>query len=146
MSCQGELSIATPDGHQLSFGKDNNTDQIHAEHPRNLGKPMEKREVESLIPFFWPAKAPASRVKTILDPFAFLTGPIIISDYYQKGFSPRCEAQIPFGLVPYVKPGACPAYYNGCGAENGIKVPDLRFGDCCNNHDLCYGKWTCADL
>jgi hypothetical protein len=34
---------------------------------------------------------------------------------------------------------------NGCGPENGIKVPDkfgrAKFVDCCNPHDRCYG--TC---
>ncbi|KAJ4148571.1 hypothetical protein LMH87_003035 [Akanthomyces muscarius] len=32
---------------------------------------------------------------------------------------------------------------NGCGAKDGIKVPDLSFGECCNNHDICYG--TCSE-
>ncbi|KAG2428473.1 hypothetical protein HXX76_011591 [Chlamydomonas incerta] len=30
--------------------------------------------------------------------------------------------------------------YNGCGADNGIKVPEFTFGSCCNSHDLCYGR------
>ncbi|XWX00327.1 hypothetical protein V2A60_008347 [Cordyceps javanica] len=32
---------------------------------------------------------------------------------------------------------------NGCGAKDGIKVPDLSFGECCNDHDICFG--TCSE-
>jgi hypothetical protein len=77
-------------------------------------------------------------------PFAFLShtsSPVIISNAWQSGLSPRCPAAVPLGLMPFVKLGARGAYYNGCGAENGLKVPDLRFEECCNNHDLCYGSY-----
>jgi hypothetical protein len=62
-----------------------------------------------------------------------------ISDHWQIGRAPRCTSKTPFGVMPFVKLGARGAYYNGCGAENGLKVPDLRFEECCNHHDLCYG-------
>lgn len=32
---------------------------------------------------------------------------------------------------------------NGCGAKDGIKVPNLTFGQCCDGHDICYG--TCSE-
>jgi hypothetical protein len=72
------------------------------------------------------------------DPFTFLAGPLKVSDHDQIGYSPRCPA-LPFGLQAYVRPGARPAGFNGCGADNGMKFPDFRFEVCCNNHDLCYG-------
>lgn len=72
-------------------------------------------------------------------PFSFLVGPLKVSDRDQIGFQPRCPLK-PFGLESFVKPGARPASFNGCGAENGMKVPDYRFTECCDNHDLCYGK------
>ncbi|KAM7213327.1 phospholipase A2 [Rhypophila decipiens] len=48
----------------------------------------------------------------------------------------RCHAgqsAVPNGLVPTA---------NGCGAKDGIKVPNLTFGQCCDGHDICYG--TCS--
>ncbi|EGX89667.1 Phospholipase A2 [Cordyceps militaris CM01] len=64
-----------------------------------------------------------------------------------------------FYVIPAPIPGAppgqrCPAGQtavskgltptaNGCGAKDGIKVPDLSFGECCNDHDICYG--TCSE-
>lgn len=28
---------------------------------------------------------------------------------------------------------------NGCGAEDGVDVPDGNWGGCCDAHDICYG-------
>ncbi|KAM3542177.1 hypothetical protein ARSEF1564_004921 [Beauveria bassiana] len=35
-----------------------------------------------------------------------------------------------------------PPTANGCGAKDGIKVPNLSFGECCNDHDICFGTCT----
>jgi len=52
--------------------------------------------------------------------------------------APRCAAKNPFGLVSIERVGARPPASNGCGPENGIKVPVIKFAECCNRHDLCY--------
>jgi hypothetical protein len=41
-------------------------------------------------------------------------------------------------------PACKPLKSNGCGAENGVKFPNIpigcNFGPACNRHDLCYGS------
>ncbi|OAA56414.1 Phospholipase A2 [Cordyceps fumosorosea ARSEF 2679] len=79
------------------------------------------------------------------------------------GSSPKTKRDIPvpegFYIIPSQVHGAppgqrCPSGQtavsngltptaNGCGAKDGIKVPDLSFGECCNGHDICYG--TCSE-
>jgi hypothetical protein len=59
---------------------------------------------------------------------------------YQDGDYPRCILQ-PRPLTADVRPGARPAQFNGCGsASTAAYVPNLDFGNCCDHHDLCYGK------
>ncbi|KAI1386122.1 uncharacterized protein F4822DRAFT_444629 [Hypoxylon trugodes] len=62
---------------------------------------------------------------------------------YTEGAAPRCPNNPP-GLVSRVFPGARPLEPNGCGTPSTIHlIPDLTFGDCCNDHDNCYDN--CED-
>ncbi|KAM7190055.1 phospholipase A2 [Naviculisporaceae sp. PSN 640] len=47
---------------------------------------------------------------------------------------PNGQSAVPNGLAPTA---------NGCGAKDGIKVPNLTFGQCCDGHDICFG--TCSE-
>lgn len=55
----------------------------------------------------------------------------------QSGVAPRCIARPPGGLIA-VNKDEKRSTPNGCGAENGMPVPDLIFTNCCNIHDQCF--------
>ncbi|QDS76514.1 hypothetical protein FKW77_005766 [Venturia effusa] len=137
VSCNGTISIRLPDLLQYNF-------IYHAQSRSVLGLPnrnqkaLVHRTSSALRSFIKRTEQPDYEdLSESWSPFSFLVGPIKVSDRDQIGFSPRCPSK-PFGLESFVKPGARPASFNGCGAENGMKIPDLRFTDCCDNHDLCY--------
>lgn len=76
----------------------------------------------------------ASRKRDIPVPEGFYVIPPVRP---QPPSGQRCfsgQSAVPKGLVPTA---------NGCGAKDGIKVPDLTFGECCKGHDICYG--TCSE-
>jgi hypothetical protein len=138
ISCNGTISIRLSDLVQYNL-------IYHTPSRGILGRPtgyqqaLERRASDAIHKF---VRRTAQGVDEVLPdpwaPFNFLVGPLKVSDRDQIGFQPRCPSK-PFGLKSFVKPGARPASFNGCGAENGMKIPDYRFTECCDNHDLCYG-------
>ncbi|TLD18958.1 Casein kinase I 1 [Venturia nashicola] len=141
ISCNGTISIRLPDLLQYNFiyhpptggilGCPNGNENILQRRASNALHSFVKRTKQSIkrdVPDSW-------------SPFHFLVGPLKVSDRDQIGYQPRCPMK-PFGLESFVKTGARPASFNGCGAENGMKIPDLRFTECCDNHDLCYDDCT----
>jgi hypothetical protein len=139
VSCNGTISLRLPDIMQFDF-------IYHAPSRGILGRPsgaqlaLNRRSNKLLHNFVRRTEQAVDEVvPDSWAPFNFLVGPFKVSDRDQIGFQPRCPSK-PFGLESFVKPGARPASFNGCGAENGMKVPDYRFTECCDNHDLCYGQ------
>ncbi|KAH8662393.1 hypothetical protein BX600DRAFT_498931 [Xylariales sp. PMI_506] len=57
---------------------------------------------------------------------------------YEGGQCPRCPNSPP-ELVATPAPGARGPEFNGCGTgATSSLIPQLVFGGCCNNHDLCF--------
>ena len=71
-----------------------------------------------------------------MDPLSLIVAPKPSETQSQSGSFPRCDST-PLGAVAKVKPGARAPSANGCGSSNS-PVPNLVFGQCCNNHDYCY--------
>lgn len=143
MSCDGDLSISVPNVPNYGFARSSKTNGTYIHHTASTMSQFHRYTIPTRSPHvqFIKRTMDVINIDNIeLRSFSFLAGPTLISDYHQKGGAPRCWGQVPFGLISVVKPGAREAYFNGCGAENGIKVPDFRFEDCCNTHDLCYGN------
>lgn len=134
ISCGGVISLQLPWDVNATFAYHPSSQNVLVRLLVNHTE-LERRSMHSFIR----RVADGFDVMDFLEPFDFLTAPFGISDHFQVGGSPRCPKR-PLGLEVFVKPGARAAYYNGCGAENGMKVPDFRFTECCDNHDLCYGK------
>lgn len=137
LSCNGTISIHLPDLLQYNFIYHVPTRGILG-LPNGNQKALQRRASNALHSF---VKRTEEAIKRDLpdswSPFHFLLGPLKVSDRDQIGYQPRCPGK-PFGLESFVKPGARPASFNGCGAENGMKIPELRFTECCDHHDLCY--------
>ncbi|KAF2399001.1 hypothetical protein EJ06DRAFT_549754, partial [Trichodelitschia bisporula] len=135
VECDGSLTMHLPPGMELVRHR-----QAGHLRARNLHPPPSSRMrqwLSTILPTLHRRQTPSHT--THYDPFAFLTSPVwgLVNDRDQKGYAPRCPV-VPFGLVAEEKHCARPASFNGCGAENGMKVPDFRFTVCCNMHDLCY--------
>jgi hypothetical protein len=141
VSCDGDITVTLPDNLRYGFAGHDASRSVHVRSLSGSGQHA-KRKRSPLTGFIEKAVTSSSQVLNELYPFSFLAGPLPapITDQYQAGYVPRCPAKVPFGLVSIEKPGARAPYFNGCGPENGIKVPDLKFTECCNQHDLCYGR------
>ena len=78
--------------------------------------------------------APASSKRDIPVPEGFYVIPENIPQPPPGERCPAGQTAVSNGLTPTA---------NGCGAKDGIKVPDFTFGTCCDGHDICYG--TCSE-
>ncbi|KAF2673741.1 hypothetical protein BT63DRAFT_476221 [Microthyrium microscopicum] len=153
LSCDGDLSISLPEVPTYGFSRSNITDLTYIHHTPATTSQFNRYNVHKRAPHVQFIKRTMSMMdieNAQMESFSFLIGPTIISDKHQRGGAPRCWKTLPFGLTAVERPGARPASFNGCGAENGMKVPDWRFEQCCNEHDLCYddcsATWeTCND-
>lgn len=124
-SCDGKLSMGIIGGLEYEFSLVENA--LYARPTNTNSVPGTSRK--ALL-----YKAPDN-----LPPIPTTESTLDKRQYSTGGMAPRCP-NTPRGLKAIVNPKATrKPEVNGCGPNNGVDwVPDFNFGQCCNEHDLCF--------